>query len=144
MGFLRLGIIVNFISHSVMSAFTSAAGITIGTSQLKYLFGVKVGRYKYAGVFQTLYSILSQAADWDVATIILGFSLLLLLFGLKKWKSAYPKSSDGNSYAWYIMNGISDFSALFAAVLGTVCSYIMHKEGAGVLVVGELPTGLRS
>ena len=42
-----------------MSAFTSGAGITIGTSQLKHFFGVKVKKYKYAMVFQTWYEIIA-------------------------------------------------------------------------------------
>ena len=42
MGCLRWGVIINFMSHSVMSAFTTGAGITIGISQAKHLFGIEV------------------------------------------------------------------------------------------------------
>ncbi|WP_256592880.1 SulP family inorganic anion transporter, partial [Pseudomonas sp. 2822-17] len=40
MGLLKLGFIVNFLSHAVISAFISAAAIIIGLSQLKHLLGI--------------------------------------------------------------------------------------------------------
>ena len=41
-GVLRLGYLANFLSHSVISGFTSGAAIIIGLSQLKYFFGIKI------------------------------------------------------------------------------------------------------
>ena len=40
LGLLRLGVLVEFLSHSVVIGFTNAAAIIIGTSQLSKLFGV--------------------------------------------------------------------------------------------------------
>jgi len=37
MGMLRIGFLVNFLSHPVLSGFTSAAAIVIGASQLKHI-----------------------------------------------------------------------------------------------------------
>ncbi len=39
MGIARLGVLVNFLSHPVISGFTSAAALVIGVSQLKHLLG---------------------------------------------------------------------------------------------------------
>ena len=39
MGVLRLGFVTIFLSHAVVSGFTSAAAIIIGLSQVKYFFG---------------------------------------------------------------------------------------------------------
>ena len=47
MGILRVGFLVNFLSHPVLSAFTSAAAILIGFSQLKGLLGIKVPRFDF-------------------------------------------------------------------------------------------------
>ena len=44
MGVLRLGFLVNFLSHPVISGFTSAAALIIGFSQLKHLLGVDLSR----------------------------------------------------------------------------------------------------
>ena len=42
MGIFRLGFLVNFLSHPVISGFTSAAALIIGFSQLKHLLGFSV------------------------------------------------------------------------------------------------------
>ena len=39
LGVFRLGFLVNFLSHPVISGFTSAAALIIGLSQLKHLLG---------------------------------------------------------------------------------------------------------
>ena len=39
---LRLGLVVNFLSHPVVNGFTNAAAIIIATSQLSKMFGVNV------------------------------------------------------------------------------------------------------
>ena len=40
LGVFRLGFLVNFLSHPVISGFTSAAALIIGLSQLKHLLGI--------------------------------------------------------------------------------------------------------
>lgn len=44
LGLFRIGSIVNFISHHVISGFTSAAALIIGLSQLKHLLGYNIPR----------------------------------------------------------------------------------------------------
>jgi sulfate permease, SulP family len=40
MGLLKLGSLIRYLSHSVMTGFTSAAGIYVGFTQLKYILDV--------------------------------------------------------------------------------------------------------
>ena len=42
LGILRLGLVVNFLSHPVVNGFTNAAAIIIATSQLDKMFGASV------------------------------------------------------------------------------------------------------
>ena len=42
LGAFRLGFLVNFLSHPVVSGFTSAAALIIGFSQLKHLLGISL------------------------------------------------------------------------------------------------------
>ena len=44
---VKLGFLVNFLSHPVLAGFTSAAAIVIGFSQLKHLLGVDIPRTEY-------------------------------------------------------------------------------------------------
>jgi SulP family sulfate permease len=50
LGLLRLGILVNFLSHPVVVGFTNAAAIIIGTSQLGKLFGVSVEKAEHMAI----------------------------------------------------------------------------------------------
>lgn len=80
LGMLRLGVLVSFMSHSVLSGFTSAAAIVIAASQLKDLFGVSAQR---AETFPTIVSALVGALDtvqWLTVTVgVVGIAALLLL-----------------------------------------------------------------
>ena len=42
LGILRLGFVINFLSHPVVTGFTNAAAIIIGASQLPKVFGIRV------------------------------------------------------------------------------------------------------
>lgn len=42
LGVLRLGFVINFLSHPVVTGFTNAAAIIIGASQLPKIFGIRV------------------------------------------------------------------------------------------------------
>ncbi|WP_260293972.1 SulP family inorganic anion transporter [Sedimenticola hydrogenitrophicus] len=58
-GVARLGALVNFVSHTVVVAFTAAAAILIATSQIKHVLGLELARgHSFAdtwiGVFQQL------------------------------------------------------------------------------------------
>ncbi len=44
LGWLRLGTLVNFISHTVVIGFTAGAAVLIAASQLKSFFGLKIAR----------------------------------------------------------------------------------------------------
>lgn len=59
LGLLRLGLVVNFLSHPVVNGFTSAAAIIIATSQLAKVFGVEVD--KAAHHYQTVFMVLAAA-----------------------------------------------------------------------------------
>ncbi|XP_076451075.1 prestin-like [Babylonia areolata] len=54
LGLLKLGFITFYLSESFFTAFTSAAAVHIGTSQLPAMLGIKVPRF--AGVFKIIYS----------------------------------------------------------------------------------------
>ena len=54
LGVLRLGMVVNFLSHPVVNGFTNAAALIIATSQLPKLFGVEVLSFCLSGELQTI------------------------------------------------------------------------------------------
>ena len=61
-GLLRLGILINFLSHPVVLGFTNAAAIIIGTSQLSKLFNVYVDNSDHT--YQTIIDVLKEAVHY--------------------------------------------------------------------------------
>jgi sulfate permease, SulP family len=62
LGLLRLGVVVNFLSHPVILGFTNAAAIIIATSQLDKIFGVRIEKaeHHYETVWNTVVAAASQ------------------------------------------------------------------------------------
>jgi SulP family sulfate permease len=121
MGVFRLGFVVNFLSHPVISGFTSAAAIIIGLSQLKYLLGVDLGRSKYIHV------ILQQAFEnignihWP--TFVLGVVAIGLIIALKKINKRIPGS-------------------LLVVFLGIAAVYFLKLDEGGMQILKDVPEGL--
>ena len=78
-GVLRLGVVVNFLSHPVVNGFTNAAALIIATSQLSKIFGVSVesGEHHY----ETVLRVVSAAMEWThlptLGMAVLAFAVML-------------------------------------------------------------------
>lgn len=89
LGALRLGLVVNFISHPVINGFTNAAAIIIATSQLSKLFGVTVdaGNHHYETVFRTVEAAFTHT-HWP--TFLLGIFAFGVMYIIKKFWPRVP------------------------------------------------------
>ncbi len=81
LGFLKLGLIVNFLSHPVVNGFTGAAALIIATSQLSKLFGVFVDQAEHH--YETIYRVIEEAficTHWPtLALAVLAFAIMITL-----------------------------------------------------------------
>ncbi|MGW8178444.1 MAG: SulP family inorganic anion transporter, partial [bacterium] len=81
LGLLRLGLLVNFLSHPVVNGFTNAAALVIATSQLSKLFGVSVDTAGHH--YQTVFNVLRAASHhihWPTFGIaLLAFAIMIVL-----------------------------------------------------------------
>jgi SulP family sulfate permease len=127
-GVLRLGIVVRFLSNPVLSGFTTAAGISIAATQLKHLFGVKVG--DQPTVFHTVYYVASELPNSNVPAVIISAVCLAFLL-VVRWAKRRFKASRALKFFP---------EQLFVMVVGTIVSYAADLSGAyGTRVVGALP-----
>ncbi|NNG00179.1 MAG: STAS domain-containing protein [Desulfobacteraceae bacterium] len=89
LGVLRLGLIVNLLSHPVISGFSNAAAIIIATSQLPKLFGIQVDSTPY--YFKTMANMISTASGYTHwPTLIMGLSALVFMAGLRRLAPRLP------------------------------------------------------
>lgn len=121
MGVLRLGFLVNFLSHPVVSGFTSAAALIIGFSQLQHLLGVAIPRSDH--VHEILAHAWAARADVHVPTVLLGVGSVVALLAFRRLAPRFP-------------------APLAVVGLATVLVAALGLDQGGMSVVGEVPSGL--
>jgi sulfate transporter 4 len=128
MGLLQLGFVTIFLSHAVVSGFTTGAAVIIGVSQLKYIFGYNVQRSDVlVGLLHNLFVNISQF-NWK--TFLMGSLSIITLVILKHIGKAYPK------YKWVRAAG-----PLAVTVLTIIFTWAFNLEEWGIPVVGNIPQG---
>lgn len=123
LGVLRLGFVVNFLSHPVVSGFTSAAALIIGLSQLKHLLGIPLGQSKH--IHEILIEAVSRIGEVNWYALGVGIVGIFLIKYAKRIHKAMP-------------------AALLAVLVGTIGGYFLVSNGIDMKVVGEVPSGLPS
>jgi MFS superfamily sulfate permease-like transporter len=89
LGVLRLGLVVNFLSHPVVNGFTNAGALIIATSQLSKMFGVHVD--EAAHHYETIYRVVKAAfvyTHWP--TFGLGVLAFVVMYGLRRVDRRIP------------------------------------------------------
>jgi len=88
LGLLRLGVVVNFLSHPVIAGFTSAAAIIIALSQLNRILGVPMGR---SGFFLgDVWGALQQVGETHVPTAVFGVGSFAAMVALRRFAPRLP------------------------------------------------------
>jgi len=89
LGVLRLGLVVNFLSHPVVNGFTNAAAIIIATSQLSKMFGVNVDNAPHH--YETIVSVVQSALHYTHwPTFAIGALALAIMIVLKRVAPRVP------------------------------------------------------
>ncbi len=89
LGVLRLGLVVNFLSHPVVNGFTNAAAIIIATSQLSKLFGVYVDKAEHH--YETIIGVVKSAVHYTHwPTLAMGVGAIVVMVVLKRINPRIP------------------------------------------------------
>lgn len=138
MGLLRLGFLVNFLSHAVISGFTSAAALIIAFSQLKHLLGVKIPHTE--SFYELLVSLVQQLGRSNIVTLSIGvISIAVLIYFNRHLGSLLNRWGVSEGLIVPITKSAPLIVVLFSTLL--VWSLALH-ENANVNIVGTIPRGL--
>ncbi|CAN1338705.1 Probable sulfate transporter 4.2 [Linum perenne] len=85
MGLLRLGWLLRFISHSVISGFTTASAVVIGLSQAKYFLGYNITQS--SKIVPLIKSIIDGADKFSWPPFVMGSGILVVLLIMKHLES---------------------------------------------------------
>jgi high affinity sulfate transporter 1 len=117
---LRLSVLVNFISESILTGFKAGAALVIGATQLPKLLGVAGGGDDF---FERVWRIGQQigSTQW-LALGVGGIAVVVLLAG-NRWLPGRPV-------------------ALFVVIVSLIAVAVLGLEDRGLRIVGDIPSGL--
>ena len=119
-GLLRMGFLVNLLSHPVLSGFVSAAAIIIGFSQLHHLLGIQSVS---GGLHEIVKGLALQASEINLLTSAVGGGAIAIIFIARKKIPAIP-------------------GPVLAVVIGILFIFTTGMHEMGVSIVGEISRGL--
>ena len=125
LGLFRLGFLVNFLSHPVISGFTSAAALIIGLSQLKHLLGIDIERSHH--INEIIIDAIEKLNEINWIAFGIGVVGIVLIIGIKKLNKSLP-------------------SQLFAVIFGilAVTFFDLATGNNAVKIVKDIPASLPS
>jgi SulP family sulfate permease len=123
LGLFRAGFIVNFLSHAVISGFTSAAAILILLSQLHHLFGIPSSGGHSA--MTVLKGVIQGMGGSHPATLGIGLASIMILVIFKRKRPNFP-------------------APMVVVAASTLVVYFFGLDQSGVKIVGHVPRGLPS
>jgi SulP family sulfate permease len=138
MGFFRIGFLVNFLSHPVLSGFTSGAAIIIALSQLSALVGVSLPRSEYFHeIVINFMDALGQINPYVVGLSLFSMGTLLYFkYGLSVHLSRLGINER-------LAMTLSKTGSLFVVLITTLfVGYLGLDTGWDVAIVGSVPSGL--
>ncbi|KAK3041643.1 hypothetical protein RJ639_001453 [Escallonia herrerae] len=130
LGLLRLGILVDFLSHSTITGFMGGTATLICLQQLKGIFGLKHFT-THTDVVSVLRAIFSNRHEWRWESAVVGIIFLVFLQFTKFVKQKRPK------LFW-----VSAVAPMVTVVVGGLFAYFAHAEKHGIQIVGELKRGI--
>ncbi|XP_028771908.1 sulfate transporter 1.2 [Neltuma alba] len=131
LGVLRLGFLIDFLSHAAVVGFMAGAAITIALQQLKGFLGIKKFTKK-TDVVSVLHSVFSTAHHgWNWQTIVLGASFLVFLL------IARYTGKKNKKFFW-----VPAIAPLISVVLSTLIVFITRADKQGVEIVKHINKGI--
>ena len=120
-GVLRIGVLLNFLSHPVLMGFINAAAIIIGLSQLPTLLGIPAQQSEH--FLLDTWQVISHIDTMHELSLGFGLCAIFLLVSFKKFAPKLP-------------------GVLVTVTLLTWASYVLGYANMGGRVVGAVPQGL--
>lgn len=121
MGIGRLGMLVNFVSHTVITGFTAGAATLIITSQAKNFLGIQVPGN--ASFLDTWFAVVEHIKETNWYFLAIALSTLIVSMVSKKLAPKLP-------------------NMFVAMVFGSILAVLMGGESVGIKFVGALPSAL--
>jgi len=140
MRMLQLGSVINFISHPVLSGFTSAAAVLIILSQIKHLLGLEIPRTVHLP--EAFTNITAHLNEINPITAMLGISSIAIMLVLR---SNWLRKHSELKLSAQVVDRVSRTGPLIIVTSGIIIVWwLALDKSANVNIVGAIPAGLPS
>ena len=135
-GLLRLGFLISFVGHPVVSGFTSGSALTIALTQIKYIVGYDIPR---GHIYVTVYNLFKDIGNLKYVPFLLGIFCTGSLLGFKQGLVRYPNNK--------FFKFMQPLGALLVCIIGIGIMYaapILKTEQFNVTTVGKVNVSLKN
>lgn len=136
-GLVRAGFLTNFISHPVLSGFTTAAAFIIGFSQLQYLLGLSLERTHF--IPSILLDVWHKSGLINPATLAIGVAAIVALQLRSSFTDLLRRAGLIGDFAADLLPKLLPLVIVLAA---TGITWYFRLDTHGVKIVGSIPSGL--
>ncbi len=119
LGFVGVGMLVNFVSRSVLLGFTAGAGVLIAVGQLGNLMNIDIPRSPH--LLHTILNLARNIDQFHLTSLILGGTTVLAILVIDGFSRKLP-------------------GALMALIATGVLVAVVGVDRLGIAVVGEVPS----
>ncbi len=124
LGLARLGFLVNFISHPVITGFICAASVTISTGQVKKLFGLHLTTSEF---FVEIVDIFKNLKHTNIFDFIVGLSSMIAIFFMKFGKSKFAENENKPKWVrkifWFLGTARNAIIVISFAVISFIVNH---------------------
>lgn len=143
-GVAQLGFLVEFVSLPVVSGFTSAAAITIASSQIKGLLGLKFNAETFISTWKGVFDNIGSTKLEDT---LLGLSCCIMLIGMKALKDFHFKSKDEKVRRVVVLRrsfwfaGVSR-NAVVVIMASLIAYFVYEDKDSPFILTGRITPGV--
>lgn len=145
-GIAQLGFLVDFVSLPVVSGFTSAAALTIASSQIKGLLGLKFSAESFTNTWKGVFNHIDETRMSDS---LLSFGCCVVLIGMKAMKDIKIKEPEDEKNRgrikiiqkcmWFL--GVAR-NAVVVVIAAAVAYFIHESKEIPFILTGKITPGL--
>jgi SulP family sulfate permease len=123
LGVIKLGKVVNYVSHAVIVGFTAGAGVLIGLGQLNNLLGISIKNSAQMPTMDKLYYVVTHLSQTNLYALGLGILTIAIIVVCRKVNKNIPGS-------------------LLGIIIPSVIIVLFALDQQGVKLTGEMPASL--
>lgn len=122
-GVIKLGKVINFVSHSVIIGFTAGAGVLIALGQLSTLLSISIKDSSHMSTMTKFYYVLTHLGQTNLYALGLGIMTMAIILICKRINNSLP-------------------GALIGIIIPVIFIVIFDLDQKGVKLTGAIPSSL--